>query len=258
MHDLEKKKQYDEYMERIRTARYTCKVCGKGDITHQQWQANAYVVDIQGKQSGTPKLAEQLVVCSPECRKVAIKDVDYGYLMTGVGIHKKFWDCRLDQFKGLYPELQYALTGWLQNPQKGLLFAGSTGTGKTSLVASLAYELRKTEQKVRLVEYQQLVEDANFVYDHEDAAQFKSFYTAYDYLIIDDFGKDFVTERGKSIVFKLFNILYNGQKKLIMTTNRNVQELADKIDERLYSRLSEMCIISVLTGDDLRLKKNGA
>jgi len=76
-----------------------------------------------------------------------------------------------------------------------------------------------------------------------------------DLLIIDDLG----TENQHSFKFtELFNIINSRivtNKKTVISTNLNINELFKNYDERIVSRLAGNYNICKFFGDDIRLKK---
>lgn len=74
-----------------------------------------------------------------------------------------------------------------------------------------------------------------------------------DVLIIDDLGKDKLTEWNNEILFEVINYRYEHRKPVVITTNATPKELEER-NPAVYSRLCEMCELVTMTGKDYRRK----
>ena len=76
-----------------------------------------------------------------------------------------------------------------------------------------------------------------------------------DLLIIDDLGTELSNSFTTSQLFLCLNERILRQKSTIISTNLNMNQVADIYSERVLSRISNSYTIIKLFGDDIRLKK---
>ncbi|MBR0576569.1 ATP-binding protein [Proteiniclasticum sp. BAD-10] len=138
---------------------------------------------------------------------------------------------------------------------RNLLFFGSPGTGKTFLSGCIARELL---DKGVLVVYRtadaliQNLKDVKF----NDNTELLELLTQCDLLIIDDLGTELTTEFSKVELFNFLNMKLLKKKKMLISTNLTIENLKNKYDERIYSRLVGDFALFKFLGEDLRIKKN--
>ncbi|MBV7671407.1 ATP-binding protein [Streptomyces halstedii] len=71
-------------------------------------------------------------------------------------------------------------------------------------------------------------------------------------LLVDDLGAAKATEWTEEINFRLVNHRYENQLPTLLTSNVLPKQLADRLGDRVASRLIEMCDRAVITGTDRR------
>lgn len=74
----------------------------------------------------------------------------------------------------------------------------------------------------------------------------------YEYLILDDFGAEKVTDWVAETLYLIVTERYEEEKKIIFTSNRSLKQIAETIDDRIASRIMEMCAVVELVGMDRR------
>ena len=142
---------------------------------------------------------------------------------------------------------------------KSLFFYGGAGLGKTFLSTAIAKELIARGKSVI---YQSAAKLFSLYMDYSfgrvDAAaanrQLNSF-AACDLLIIDDLGTEAVSTYSVSYLFELLNERILRGKKMVISTNLNVGEIASTYSERIHSRLLEHFELLKFIGEDIRLQK---
>ena len=71
-------------------------------------------------------------------------------------------------------------------------------------------------------------------------------------LVIDDIGTEKPSDWVAETLYNLVNSRYENTKTTIFTSNLELDELADKVDDKLASRITEMTDIIKSTGKDKR------
>jgi len=78
-------------------------------------------------------------------------------------------------------------------------------------------------------------------------------YSEVDFLVLDDLGVEKVTDWSFSVLYLIINSRYNNYKKTIITSNRTLDYLAEKLDDdRIPSRIRSMCTLVKMSGEDKR------
>jgi len=76
-----------------------------------------------------------------------------------------------------------------------------------------------------------------------------------NFLILDDIGAEKVTDWVEEFLYLVVNTRYEKNHPMIFTSNLPLSKLADKIGDRIVSRVKEMCHIIEIKGEDKRLGK---
>jgi DNA replication protein DnaC len=143
--------------------------------------------------------------------------------------------------------------------KRGLYLWGPVGTGKT-YAAYAAYKLAKYNRiMARIVNSTALLQDIRD--DFTNAARDPYYQSRFDewieykgVLFIDDIGSEKPTEWALQTFYSLINTRYEQDLPTIFTSNCSIEELADRLGDRIASRIVEMCDIIKLDGEDRRLK----
>lgn len=73
-------------------------------------------------------------------------------------------------------------------------------------------------------------------------------------LFLDDIGTEKPTEWAQQNLCLIIDQRYQNMKKTIFTSNLSLDDLSEKLGERIASRIAEMCVIIELKGKDRRIK----
>lgn len=144
---------------------------------------------------------------------------------------------------------------------KNLLFWGEPGLGKTFLSTCIAKELIKSGHSViyeTAYKIFSMLEDFKFrrTNDIEKLrTQTQKLYEC-DLLILDDLGTEFATSYTNAALFDILNSRLIANKKTIINTNLNLEELAKKYSERVFSRIIGHYQALQFIGRDIRLQKS--
>ncbi len=151
------------------------------------------------------------------------------------------------------------LQKWISDnlSQKSLLILGETGTGKTCFSTVFAKELIKTGQEIWFINTASmlLIIQDSFDNDKVSALDIISEYSHKPHLVLDDMGSEKTTEYARQALYVIINNRYENNLPIIVTSNIvNLSEFANKIDDRIVSRLLEMCKIIMMT-DNYRIER---
>ncbi len=176
--------------------------------------------------------------------------------------------------------------------ERGLLFMGSVGTGKTHLAVAALAELAASKGVRGLyVNAVQLVQDLQLSFDGGGTSReaILAPVTDTDVLVLDEIGAGRLTDWVRDLLYYVINARYMARRITIFTTNyldsarpagehasvpggvapdgalasgrpavpSYSETLADRITERLRSRLHEMADVIELRGEDYRARRSG-
>lgn len=146
----------------------------------------------------------------------------------------------------------------MQKENIGLLFYGSVGSGKTFLASCIAnYLIEEKLLSVKMRNFAEVINDLQAGGFNLDKNQYINSITSVPLLILDDLGIERDTSYAKEQVYNVINARYQKQKPTIITTNLSLEtiENAKEIEyQRIYSRITEMCIPVIVIGQDYRKK----
>jgi len=157
---------------------------------------------------------------------------------------------------------------------RGLILYGQVGTGKTHLLAAMVRSLiLRRGTRSRFVEFSHLLADLKTGFDHgRGAAALLDPLVHVPVLAIDELGKGRNTEFEAMVVDELVSRRYNAALPILASTNFSPgpatgsmtgnqasadsrPALADRLGDRVYSRLREMCDFVPVKGQDYRETK---
>lgn len=140
-----------------------------------------------------------------------------------------------------------------------LFFYGGVGLGKTFLSTCIAHELINSGYSVY---YQSSAKLFSIYSDHlfgrissDEGMSMRKSVAECDLLIIDDLGSEAANSQTVSFLFELVNDRILSGKKMVISTNYSISEIAKIYSERLHSRILEHFVPVRFFGEDVRLKK---
>lgn len=152
--------------------------------------------------------------------------------------------------------------GLVNGKRDSLFITGNVGTGKTHLAASVANYLIENDIRVKFGTLINLLGEIKDSYksDSETEGFIMDTYSKVPLLIIDDLGKERPSEWVLEKLFTIINNRYERNLPIVITTNYNRQQLAERlangsnyvIAESIISRLYEMCSGIVIKDSDKR------
>lgn len=139
---------------------------------------------------------------------------------------------------------------------KGLLLFGKVGRGKSFLAACVGNALIERGIPALMTDFARIERESN-----RDFGERQKYFDAlnnFPLLILDDLGTERDTAYMNEIVYTVINSRAKAGLPIIVTTNLTAEELkspANLTNQRIFSRLLEMCIPVEVAGDDRRRDK---
>jgi DNA replication protein DnaC len=191
-------------------------------------------------------------------------------LMEAALIPRRYSECSLQSYKpaqGNASQLlafNYAFRLVREYPavDRGLLFMGTVGVGKTHLSVAILRSLVEKGVPCLFYEFGTLLKEIQNSYNPvSQTSELKVLAPVFEaeVLVLDELGASKPTDWVRDTMMQIINTRYNDKKLTIFTTNYpdvrsgNLGEtLEDRIGTRLRSRLYEMCKTVRLDGVDYR------
>ena len=145
---------------------------------------------------------------------------------------------------------------WFKAPGDGLFISGKAGRGKTYLAAAIVRTLLFIHQEaffIRCPDFYAALREAyrTNTSDHSVYGQ----YVNPNYVVLDDLGSGTLSDFQRAATTELLDQRINKQQRpTIVTSNWSLEQIAEKLDERIASRLSSFVSLE-LAGEDRRMRK---
>lgn len=138
---------------------------------------------------------------------------------------------------------------------ENLLFYGTPGTGKTFLSDCIAKELLDRGYLVVYRTSESLIQNLKHIRFNNDE-NLEDLLINCDLLILDDLGSEQITDFSKTELFNLLNRKLLNRKKMLISTNHDLEELLKIYSERISSRLLGDFTLCKFFGEDIRIGQN--
>ena len=193
-------------------------------------------------------------------------------LFEASNIPRRHRECSLESYKpatGNASQLlafNYAFRVTREYPavDRGLLFIGTVGVGKTHLSVAILRGLIEKGIACLFYEFGALLKEIQNSYNPiSQTSELKVLAPVFEaeVLVLDELGASKPTDWVRDTMMQIINTRYNDRKLTIFTTNyldgrraERDETLEDRIGVRLRSRLFEMCKTVQIEGDDYRKK----
>ena len=147
----------------------------------------------------------------------------------------------------------YAERATLFNDKRnGLLIFGGIGSGKTHLAAAIANCMTDRGIPALFATFSEHLERIKEEFDKTGEKKHLSLMKNTPILVIDDLGKEKKTEWTQQILYDVVNYRYEHMLPIIITSNFDVDGLANYVSNAIWSRLYEMCNAVETAGKDYR------
>jgi DNA replication protein DnaC len=251
-----------------------CKACGQGFT--EIWTLTTYqeyeLAGVKRKISLLPECVERWVSDRGECKDckqareakelIALRLAETLSLQKKcielIGGEKPFKEFRFDSYQPRNESQRQALgaCSHFDPSSENLLIIGPTGAGKTHLACatvlnhaerSLAFERHRITELLRVLRYERKAEDEE---------KYIRRLAELPILLIEDLGAQKTTDWAGAMLWEIIDRrLEKNQNGLIITSNLGRGKLAESMGDRVPSRLSGICKVITIDGEDFRLQK---
>ena len=216
------------------------------------------------------------VVAGRGARRCACRLVDlHRGLFQQARIPKRHEKCSLETYQPATDNVSqvlafkqaYRLVREYPSAERGLLFAGPVGVGKTHLAVAILRGLTEKGAHCLFYEYGSLLKEIQDSYNPVSrTSEMSVLAPVYDaeVLVLDELGASKPTDWVLDTMTHIIGRRYNDKRLTIFTTNytdgrqnSSVETLQDRIGARLRSRLYEMCNTVLIEGEDYRRRLGG-
>lgn len=191
-------------------------------------------------------------------------------LMERSKIPRRYENCTLANYRPapdngtqlLAYNFAFKLVSEFPSVNRGLLFTGPVGVGKTHLATAILRGFVERGVPSLFYEFGTLLQEIRNSYNPvSQASELKVLAPVYEaeVLVLDELGASKPTDWVQDTMMQIIGRRYNDRKLTIFTTNyRDVRHapaeetLEDRIGTRLRSRLYEMCKTVMIEGEDFR------
>src|SRR2546421_1553870 len=196
-------------------------------------------------------------------------------LLEAARIPRRYNECSLQNYypvKGNGTQLRafnYAFRLVREYPavDRGLLFMGTCGVGKTHLSVAILRSLIEKGIQCLFYEFGSLLKEIQNSYNPvSQTSELKVLAPVFEaeVLVLDELGASKPTDWVRDTMMQIINNRYNDKRLTIFTTNysdsrksdKEGEILEDRIGVALRSRLYEMCKTVVIEGDDYRKRSS--
>lgn len=158
---------------------------------------------------------------------------------------KRFSNLNSNIESAIFTECKKYVLEFVPKKSKGMQMIGSIGTGKTTLLAAICNELIQKDYKCLFTTLSSLL-DKFSKYSHDnngDIAPLLHWLCEFDFVVLDDIGRETYTDKRKETVFRIIDTLLNYKVVTAFTANPEMISKLKKIPEleAALDRLQGIC-----------------
>ncbi len=145
-----------------------------------------------------------------------------------------------------------------QDPYGWLVLRGGVGCGKTHLAAAIANEAMRARIPVLFAVVPDLLDHLRSTFSPTSEIQYDELFEGVRstvLLVLDDLGTESATPWAQEKLFQLINHRYNNQLPTVITTNRRLESLDERIQSRMGDRV--LCTMVEMAAKDYRALQKG-
>jgi len=207
----------------------------------------ARVVDLSRSRGSTPT-SESGSTLTPHPHRIR-------EMLRKAGVPRRFLQARRGDFD---PAVFNAAEGFLTGRSEGIFVHGPTGTGKTHFgVAVLSEILSESETgSARFVTVPSLLMEIRATFKDSSPCSEEDLIRRFadlDILVLDDLGAEKNTDWAMQTLYLIVDRRYSDMRRTIITSNLALDGIAERVGERIASRVAGMCRIIRLEGNDRRI-----
>jgi len=135
----------------------------------------------------------------------------------------------------------------------GIYLHGPIGVGKTHAAHAMVAKLREMGIRTLIYTAPALFDLFRDDFGHKDSFNLERLLNFRGLLFIDDLGVEKPTDWVIETLYKVVNTRYEAKLPMYFTSNLDLGELADRVGDRIASRIAEMCDVIKMDGPDRRL-----
>lgn len=179
---------------------------------------------------------------------------------------KRFKEATFDNYvltpknKLMFDSAKKFVDSFGQDTSSGLVLQGTTGVGKTHLAFSIGKALADMGLWPYFCNFVKIVLNIKRSWGSDTIfeGEIKSPLLSSSILILDDLGAEMRDKREQGwiseLVYEIVKARYENELPTVITTNLNMDDMAERYTDRTASRLAEMCEIVWCSADDYRLQ----
>ncbi|MCJ7605603.1 MAG: ATP-binding protein [Dehalococcoidales bacterium] len=135
-----------------------------------------------------------------------------------------------------------AAMNFAKTPDGWLLFLGETGCGKTHLAAAIVNYRYEAGHPALFVVVPEFLDHLRSTFSPDSKVSYDQLFESVKsapLLVLDDFGEQSTTPWAKEKLYQVLNYRYNGRLPTIITTRYSLDEIVEKFDSPVSSRLAD-------------------